>query len=200
MSSVETIDDQVARLNASGYNYYLWLLGKIKLHEQEQYRKLVDQLFDTEFFWVLDYDSNRASNGLYLRYLFEMETGYPISEYKEVGLNVPCSVLEALIALAMDIENKIMYEADLGDRTDIWFWMMLDNLSLSKATNDQFEFDGIFGPVHVDCVLSNWLERSFNFDGTGSPFPLKNASEDQRNVDIWGQVSAYFNEILELNF
>ena len=191
---MSVVDDQVSRMNASGLNYYRWLLSKINISNHEEHRTLLSILFDREYFCLVDHDENRKESGLYLRYLFEEETGYPISEYKEVGLNVPCSVLEMLIGFAMNIENDIMYDPDFGDRTSEWFWMMLYNLGLDKATNEEIGFNFRFGMAYIDHILDVWLDRSFDYDGTGSPFPLENPQEDQREVEIWYQAMAYLDE------
>lgn len=188
------MDDQVLRMNASGLNYYRWLLSKIDIQHHEDYRTLMTILFDRVYDCFVDNDGNRKETGLYLRYVFEDETGYPISEYKEVGLNVPCSVLEMLIGLAISIENDIMYDPEFGDRTAMWFWMMLENLGLDKATDEEIGFDLRFGVPYIDHILDTWLGRKFDYDGTGSPFPLKNPQEDQRNVEIWYQAMAYLDE------
>ena len=151
-------------------------------------------LFDRKYDCFVENDDNRLENGLYLRYTFEEETGYPISEYKEVGLNIPCSVLEMLVGLAMSIETDIMYDPDLGDRTAYWFWMMITNLGLEKATDEEIGLNLRFGIAYIDHILDTWLDRTFEYNGTGSPFPLKYPLEDQRKVEIWYQAMAYLDE------
>ena len=195
---MSVVDDQVLRMNASGLNYYRWLLSKIDIFKHEEHRTLVSVLFDRVYDCFIANDSNRKETGLYLRYVFEEETGYPISEYKEVGLNVPCSVLEMLVGLAMSIENDIMYDPEIGDRTAEWFWMMIYNLGLHKATNEEIGLDFRFGIAYIDHILNTWLDRTFDYDGTGSPFPLENPHEDQRKVEIWYQAMAYLDENFDI--
>ena len=186
--------DVVHRLNASGQNYYIWLCDKIRAKDHPDSETMLRYIFDTPFRWKLDMDENRKQEGLLLREQFETETGYPISEYKEVGLNVPCSVLEMIIALADKIENHIMYDPERGNRTHFWFWIMVDNLGLTKATNEEIEYNGRFCIPYLDYVLDTWMEREFSPDGEGSIFPLKDPSEDQRNVEIWYQCMKYLDE------
>jgi hypothetical protein len=186
--------DAALRLNATGHNYYIWLLDKIRIREHPENRMMCEYLFDYPFKWSVDNDVNRAKDGMLLREQFEEETGYPISEYKEVGLNVPCSVLEMLIGLAQAIEDNVMYDPDFGNRLHMWFWIMVDNVGLTKATDDEIEFGSRFGVPYMDYILDNWLERRFEFDGTGSIFPLKLAENDQRSVELWYQCLAYLGE------
>ncbi len=187
------------RLNATGHNYYIWLLDKIRIREHNENRMMCEYLFDYPFRWSVENDSNRAKDGILLREQFEEETGWPISEYKEIGLNVPCSVLEMLIALAQAIENNIMYDPDFGDRTHMWFWIMVDNLGLTKATDDEIEFGSRFGVPYMDYILDNWLERRFESDGFGSLFPLNGEKCDQRNQEIWYQSLAYFGRFFDFS-
>lgn len=44
--------------------------------------------------------------------------------------NRPCSVLEMIIALAIRLEEHIMDDPDIGNRTGQWFWDMIVSLGL----------------------------------------------------------------------
>ena len=65
-------------------------------------------------------DRNRALDGLALRDKY----GYSGDPDEE-----PCTVLEMLIALSLRIENQFMTNYDEGDRTSMWFWIMITNIA-----------------------------------------------------------------------
>ena len=102
--------------------YFDWLVYQISpdYHMRERYSELLFALYSTEFFWALPRDINRAKDGLDLRKQYEREVG------SEIDIFGPCTCLEMMIALAIRCENELMYDPDFGDRTDQWFWMMID--------------------------------------------------------------------------
>jgi protein involved in sex pheromone biosynthesis len=105
-------------------------------------------------------------------------------------------MLEMLIALAIRCEEQMSNPKE-GDRTCKWFWEMIQNIELDSYTDsDYFNLDG---PVMVDKILTNVLERNYKHDGKGGLFPLKKAKGDQRNVEIWYQMSAYLLENYYVN-
>ena len=68
---------------------------------------------DREFYWFVNNDDNRASDGQYLRILFEQE----MHDNNYFGdINVPCTMFEMLIALAMRIDD-ILYDSERGRRS-----------------------------------------------------------------------------------
>ena len=111
--------------------------------------------------------------------------------------NKHCTVLEALIALAQKMDY-ILDDEDKGDRTRLWFWEMLDNLGLCLYSNDRFvdPFGRDLGQLNeIRHACDIWMSRRFEYDGTGSPFPLRNPHEDQRNIDLIKQMNAYIMEM-----
>ena len=167
--------------------YYLWLLGKVDCtdYDVEEYSELLYQLFNTDFTWTIQIDSNRASDGLNLRY-----------EYVHVAGGAPCylmdeknvSVLEVLIALAINWEHEITYDFRLGDRSAIWFWLMIDNLGLTYMDDTRYD------PDFVGETLTIWMTREFDKNGNGSPFPVKSGRIDQRKEEIWLQLQQFVLE------
>ena len=165
-------------MNGNGVkNYFLWLLQQVEWYEIDtyEYKDLLWDLFNMEFTWVIDRDANRASKGLGLRYEFNRTFKY----------NKPCSVLEMLIALSRDWEHELTYDFQKGDRSSLWFWVMLENLDILDA-------------YHVEDIVHSWLVRDFDYNGVGSPFPLKKAHRDQRNLEIWLQVNDFVMENVEI--
>lgn len=156
--------------------YYKWLLNRIN-YDDTDYDDILETLFNTPFTWSVANDDNRAEDGIVLRSTFMSEEGWntePCSDEE-------CSVLEMMIALAIRIEDDIMWDGEY-DRTAKWFWEMFRNLELGEA-------DSI---LDVYDILEKFMLREYEFDGTGGLFPLKEtASEDQREVEIWYQAQLY---------
>lgn len=159
-------------------HYFLWLLQQVEWHEIDayKYKDLLLELHTITFTWLIDRDANRASKGLGLRY----EWNHTFD-----GDGEPCSVLEMLIALARDWEHELTYDFHKGDRSALWFWVMLENL-------------GLLDSYHTEDLVHSWLVRDFDYDGVGSPFPLKKAHRDQRNLEIWLQVNDFVMENVEI--
>lgn len=157
--------------------YFEWLLSVIDSGNRvKQYLGMLDILFNTEFYWVIDFDYNRACDGLDLR------DGYiPRDES-------PCSVLEMMVALAIRMEGILMEEGT-SDNTSEWFWIMVDNLGLLNQTNEKLDAH------EVDLKVHNFLERDYQYDGTGGLFRLCNPPDDLRTVEIWIQMNWFINEL-----
>lgn len=175
--------------------YFLWLLDKIRIDDinVDDYTELLKILFEIEYTWVIPDDANRASDGLNLRYEFN-------HTYNGGGL--PCSVLEMMIALARDWEHEITYDYRIGDRSGLWFWVMVENLGLLEYTNHQLltkttRKSG--GKKYlVEYLVAKWLDREFDFDGKGSPFPLKHPPNNQITTKMWSQVQNFVMENVEI--
>jgi hypothetical protein len=176
----------------SNRQYFEWLLDKTRCHyvNTDNYRSLLEYLFNYPFTWSIPFDSNRAENGIGLRYEFESECGFVGRTDDE-----PCSVLEVLIALARDWEHEITYDFHKGDRSAQWFWTMVGNLGLLEYPDSRFS-PGIMD--EIEEILEVWLTRKFSKSGMGSVFPVKNWYGDQRKVEIWMQLQNYVMENIEI--
>ena len=156
--------------------YYDWLLRKIRYNDI-QYDSILETLFHITFTWDVPNDDNRAGDGIVLRSTFMSEEGWNTEPCKDYG----CSILEMMVALAMRIENDIMWDGE-RDRTDKWFWEMFQNLGLGKAKSAYEVYD----------IIERFIERTYEYDGTGGLFPLGEwATEDQRDVEIWYQAQLF---------
>lgn len=105
------------------------------------------------------------------------------------------TVLEFLTVLAIKIEDKVMSNPIYGDRTAKWFWIMIENLEISPE--NVFEENYKIDSQYIREVCERWLSGEFDRNGVGSPFPLRNAPEDVRDVGIWRHAMWYFNENFE---
>lgn len=52
-----------------------------------------------------------------------------------------------MIALAQRCEESIMDDPEAGNRTGVWFWAMISNLSLDCMSDD--DFDELYVEEHV---------------------------------------------------
>lgn len=166
-------------------DYWIWLRNLIGANDPEskrsQYFMLLFKLYETEFYWTIPMDENRSHDGIDLRDAFFEATGKNVKDI--LG---PCTVLEMMIALARRCDGEV---GDINSEgvPDI-FWGMIKNLGLEKMDDEHFN------EVKTADILMNFLDRCYTFDGKGGLFPLKNAKNDQRNVEIWYQMQAYLIE------
>ena len=155
------------------------------------YRKLLMRLHDTEFTYLIERDSNRANDGMQLRYRFAISQGYKNSSDAIVDLlDGPCSVLEMMVALAVRCEESIMDNTEIGNRTSQWFWGMISNLGLGECTDDNFD------EVYVENVIQTFLRRKYDPDGKGGLFRVRGCDEDLRKAEIWYQMCWYLDTII----
>ena len=164
--------------------YFSWLKSCVETNSIDisKYNHLLWYLFNREFTWIIPNDSNRAYDAMELR--FQFENGMDCSEID----GRPISVLEVLIRLAVDWEHEITYDFRKGDRSSMWFWIMIDNLGLLNYPDNHFNED------KVEEIIDIWTTRKFSKTGDGSIFPVKNWGSDQRELEIWMQLQNYIME------
>ena len=164
--------------------YYNWLIGLIGDGCIETcYQKLLWKLYTTDFYYELDFDRNRAEDGLQLRKRYYTGLGHPIS-YESLQT---CSLLEMFIALSQRAENNLIYDPTAGDNTSHWFWSIMSNLGLNKY-DDCYYFEG-----SINNILYNFMHHHYAEDGrNGGAFPCPGINRDLRNMDLWWQLGAYF--------
>ena len=175
-----------------GDRYFEWLYNHIggSGNPLWTYWRLAEQLHNIEFTYFVPNDDNRARDGLMLRDEFCDHVG-SWGDYKH--LHDPCTVLEMLIALA----KRADYEADgLGIATglDAWFWEIVSNIKLDSYSDAAYLADAVYAKRRVSEIISDVLERRYDPNGHGGLFPLRVSRENQRNVEIWYQLSAYIIE------
>ena len=166
--------------------YFEWLLDTVDC--PPHYSRLMRKLHSREFFWRLPLDANRASDGISFRGRYIEEMNPQATE--EVFMH-PCSVLEMMVALACRIENDIMFDPALGNRSGMWFWIMIENLGLDGMDDDHFDNE------NVDHIINVFMQRTYFNNGNGGLFPLKRPKENQRKIEIWYQMSAFLEENFE---
>lgn len=174
--------------------YFEWLYNQVassaNRNPARSYWKLCRQLFTKEFIWFVPNDDNRAEDGKELRTVFLDETGVDYDDPYGLWLDIGCSVLEMLIALS----QAAAFETD---RLPLeWFWRFVHNLGFDRYSDDIYE---ISIEEEVDEVLDGLNNRTYSEDGTGGIFPLRNATQDQRVIELWYQKSLYLQEGLYEN-
>lgn len=167
--------------------YFGWLCLRIYDDQHaDEYSSLLAQLHSIPFRYLLERDANRESDGCYLRYRFESEKFIPEAREALVG---PASLLEVLVALALRGEETIMRDFDIGDRTPLWFWTMLESMHLTSQTNDNYD------PEYVAERCDILMDRRYEPNGDGGLFIL-DTNADMRNVEFWYQLNWYFSSLL----
>lgn len=175
--------------------YFEWMYQLVcgkKTAKYLPYRKLLVQLHDRPFIARLRLDENRMADGVDLRYRFGCERGYNNNtDIQSVFSNNPCSILEMMVALSLRMEEHIMSDPAIGDRTGKWFWGMIDNLGLHKMTSRNYD------PKYIDDVLTRFLDRQYQPNGLGGLFTIHDRGVDCRTTEIWYQMCWYLDEILQ---
>ena len=170
--------------------YFEWLydlVSKGRYARENSYHKLLAYLHSVEFTYTILKDSNRAEDGIDLRYRFAYYHESPATvESMLVG---PCSILEMMVALAIRIEET-MDDPSVGDRTGQWFWKMIVNLGLGSM------YDRRFDEEYVEQTIDIFLNRDYDPDGRGGLFRVRNCEYDMRNEEIWNQASWFLDSII----
>jgi hypothetical protein len=163
--------------------YLIWLHDRIAYPDRhETYMSFAKQLYIKEFVWLVPNDDNRAADGKDLREEFCREHNIESPDPEWMGLG--CSMLELLIAMS----RMFAFEAE-GEPRD-WFWKMMDNIDiLLFAANDR-KYSPRF-QLWVDFALDRVIWRTYSPTGEGGLFPLETTDHDQRDVELWYQMSAY---------
>lgn len=171
-------------------HYFEWLCNHVQRGNfvgNLSYRKLLIHLHNTQFYYSIPKDEDRANAGMDLRWRFVCEKNYRVETLDE--LKGPCSVLEMMIALAIYCEEHVMDNPMYGDRTGQWFWGMVTTLGLGSMSDDRFD------KRYVDDVVICFLDRKYDPDGKGGLFRIRNCECDLRKVEIFHQLCWYLNSI-----
>lgn len=168
--------------------YLKWLyrqVASVRLKNPARtYWSLLRHLYTKEYVWLVPNDDNRVEDGRDLRYEFiEDNEAHPDSNWLGIG----CSILEMLIGLS----RRLAFEAE-GEPAG-WFWQLLDNLGLKDYSDARFNSSD---ELHneIDDILDRVIWRTYDSDGRGGLFPLNGACDDQREVELWYQMSHYLFE------
>lgn len=174
--------------------YFDWMYQLVcndKYNRRSSHKKLLCNLHNIDFVYILPMDENRASDGIDLRYRFGYECGYDDSMIAILLDDRPCTVLEMMIALSLRCEEYIMYDPENGDRIGQWFWEMIVSLGLGSMNDTNFDRD------HTFDTITRFMNREYAPNGAGGLYTVDNPKQDMRTVEIWSQMCWHLNDILE---
>lgn len=175
--------------------YYEWLLETIGwkdgIWQGKSYRMLLRHLFNTEFWPSYPLDSNRAEDGMDLRYRYGYETRLEKEEIRMYLDYRPCSMLEMMVSLCKKCEESLMYRPEDGDRTGNWFFDMVCSLGLADMNDENFR------EHTVDHILEQFMDHRYKANGRGGLYTIQHSGIDMRRLQIWDQMNEYLNEILD---
>jgi hypothetical protein len=166
--------------------YLRWLYSQVADPDargpSRSYWTLLKQMYETEFFWYVPNDDNRAADGQYLRREFIEDLG--LDDVDPDWMHLGCSMLELLIGL-----SRRLSFLDEGEPRG-WFWHLVDNLGLRFDDRNRRNFPAAL----VYEVLQDVMWRTYKPNGHGGIFPLRHPERDQREVELWYQMSSYLLE------
>jgi len=168
--------------------YFQWLYSQVADPRAKDpsltYWKLLRLLYSKEFVWLVPNDDNRIEDGKDLRRIFLQEKEIDPDRVDSDWMDLGCSVLELMVALS----QKLAFEAE--GSAAYWFWDLMRNIGLNRY-NDR----GRLPKSRVEDILNDVIFRQYDADGTGGFFPLRNPQEDQRQIELWYQMSSYILEM-----
>lgn len=171
--------------------YFEWMFHLVcvgRFANKNTFRKLLSFLHNVEFTYSIPKDSNRADDGIELRYRYAYVNGLDVDDVLN-NIVGPCSVFEMILALAIRCEETIMDDPLLGDRTGQWFWKMITNMGLGSMSDARFDRD------RVEYVIAKFLNRDYEADGRGGLFRIRNCKYDLRKIEIWTQMLYFLDSI-----
>lgn len=80
-----------------------------------------------------------------------------------------------------------MDDPSKGNRTRQWFWGMINSLGLNAMTDVRFD------KRRFEEVMDTFMSRSYEPNGKGGLFTIRNTDKDLRTVEIWYQACWYLN-------
>jgi hypothetical protein len=167
-------------------HYLRWLYSQVadvSIEEQElTFWDLFYVLYTTEFISRVSFDENRIEDAKELRREFVQDQN--LEGVDPIWIEIGCSLLELMVGMS----RRLAFEGD--GRPPYWFWF---HLMVNLELNPYNDSDGIDG-AHITEILDRVINRYYDPSGLGGFFPLENACEDQRGVELWYQLNAYLNE------
>ena len=166
-------------------SYYHWLLETVASKSMSsKYSKLLADLYAMDFEIVNNMDSNRAEDGVNLRYRYG--DGHNYMDVLDI-LEMPCTILEMLVAFSLRIKNNL-FDSYRYNANDI-FWEMIQNLGLSDMTNARYDSDVVADAIDI------LVNRDYEYDGSnGGLFQVPDPRRDMRDTELWYQMSWYYSD------
>lgn len=137
---------------------------------------LLKILLEKDYYFINPLDKNRAEDGISLRDIF-------VSNCDGNVPDGPCRILELLVAFAERIEFQIMSDDNFGDRTSLWFWIMLENLNVDFIDNMHYNNDS---RSYLDTQIDRWLSNRFPAIGIWK--------KEDLNDDMWMSANKFLSD------
>lgn len=176
--------------------YFRWLCYFIGFEDVGysscRYCLLLTYLYSMDFYIMDDVEGNEQNRIIDATDLkVEFCETHPEIDPDTMFENDP-SVLEVLVALARRIDFDIMYDSQMERNSSYWFWKIIQNLGMDGFTDDNYNYNWSYDDV--DIIMERCMDRTYDKNGNGSLFPLKNPTFDPRKMEIWMQMQAWLNE------
>lgn len=165
--------------------YYQWLNDLVCSEEADNYGILLATLNAMPYTYVVECDSNRKWDGLYLRNIF-----YDDHEECEGMLTHDCTLFEMLVGLANRMASDVF--ADLGKSSSNWFWEFMNNLGADYYTDDILET--VEGRDDLLKLLRNFMNRQYKDSKSGNIFVFEKEPKDLKSIELWYQMHFYIEE------
>jgi hypothetical protein len=170
--------------------YFDWLYDQVVSSKGHRgpfgYTKLCELMYRIPFKALVPHDDNRLSDGAGLLDDFLRLNDGRVAQFDAMELLLrKTTIFEVLVALAIRAEYMV-------DRPrKVWFLIFLRNLGLSRYTDDVIR---TADKRRINLVLNRFNDRTYWWNGRGGLFPLKDGRTDQREIELWYQMSEYINE------
>lgn len=167
-------------------DYFQYLIWRCGLQRMTKLTNVFAILHNIPFTYVLERDDNREEDGIDLREDYTPPNGYDMKIIMDFYAK-RCSVFEMLIGLAIRVDDEFIGDP-AEEHPEDFFIEMLENLGLTKFVGKRYREKDVIN------IVQRWLDRRFDKDGRGSPFPVHHDHRDQRKIEIWDQMNAYISE------
>lgn len=165
--------------------YRDWLVNKVNV-TMADYADLLQELYDIEFYSIVQYDEDRGMDGLALRDDWATEVGFKGS--LDFGV---ANVLEVLIGISRRVEFQL-FGTQYFDEWDYIkiFWEFINNLGLDEyfGTLSRYTFD------EIRQIVSHFLNRDYFRHKKSNIFCFQHPPKNLRKLNIWTQMGLYLKE------
>ena len=166
-------------------DYRDWLIDLVN-DRGVDYVPLLRELYNIEFYSLINYDEDRGQDGLMLR-----EEWADLTRFKgSLDFGV-ANVLEVLIGIARRMEFQLFGTkyCDEWDYVNI-FWDLIRNLGL----------DGVFGDISRDTFdeirqnVTHFLNREYFRHKNCNIFDFEFVPKNLQKLNIWSQMAIYMRQ------
>lgn len=147
--------------------YLRWIfMEKLRFSRRktEPFLELGEDLMKIDYFWINEFDKNRAEDGIYLRREFLDEN------WSDTIFGDP-KVLEVLVEFAIRIDSEYVGDPSEPNPGDI-FLMFLENLGLTRMLNVKK-----YSKTFLKSIIGHWM-----YDDPGVIFGFKNSP---KTAQLW---------------